>query len=533
MNEVGNDLQTNARQLLDSAWQQLEVGNLKSAVVCCQTLNSEYPQAFEGWAVSSQVALRLGHAEQSLTFIERAIKLAVDEGPLCLFKAQTLFALKRLAKAIEYAKKSAFLSPNDAVAQNNVATFISLHCRDHIQAVPYYRRALELAPDNSQYRFNLAAVLRFVGQLDEAELMLDQVIEQKPDYGEAWLIRADLRKQSINKNHCLALNELLESKQAPFKNDIHLHYALAKEYEDLGEYKSAFTALKAGADLRRKGMNYDVQQDIDTIAALIKNFTAEWFSQSKANCSSEEPIFIIGLPRTGTTLVERILSSHKDVFAAGELNDFALTMVNHAQKQGGTALNRDELIKASTQLNFANLGQTYLENTRPFTGHSKHFIDKLPFNFLYCGLIAKAFPNAKIIHVQRSPMSSCYAMYKRLFKQAYPMSYHLDDLGRYYLAYRRLMSHWQALMPERIHQIQYEDLVANQTNETKRLLHFCDLPWQEDVLHFEQNVEPSTTASASQIRQPIYRSSLAQWRQYEQQLMPLIKQLRQGGIDLL
>jgi hypothetical protein len=239
----------------------------------------------------------------------------------------------------------------------------------------------------------------------------------------------------------------------------------------------------------------------------------------------------VGLPRTGTTLAERILGSHPAVFAAGELNNFALQMMQQLRVQFGQAkLPRHDLVEKSAELDFARLGQAYISSTRPRTGHTPHFVDKMPLNFLYTGLIHLALPRAKIIHLTRHPMDTCYAIYKRLFQDAYPWSYDLEEIASYYLAYRRLMAHWKAVLPGVIHELAYEDLVRDVEGEARRLTDFLDLPWDPQCVRFYEGSAISTTASASQLRQPVYSSSVGLWQKYAQALEPVAIKLSESGL---
>ncbi|MDP9198107.1 MAG: sulfotransferase, partial [Pseudomonadota bacterium] len=233
-----------------------------------------------------------------------------------------------------------------------------------------------------------------------------------------------------------------------------------------------------------------------------------------------------------TTLVERILGSHSAVFSAGELNQFSLELIPLVRSTLRTKrASRLEFVAASATVDFRALGEAYIAATRSLRDSRTRFIDKLPFNFLYAGLIHLALPNAKIINLQRHPMDTCYAVYKQLFRDAYPFSYDLDDLGAYYVAYDRLMRHWNAVMPGVIHTIRYEMLVADLEGEAHRLLAYCGLPWEVGCLRFHESAAASTTASALQVRQPIYTSSVGRWRHYERQLEPLRQRLDAAGID--
>jgi hypothetical protein len=236
----------------------------------------------------------------------------------------------------------------------------------------------------------------------------------------------------------------------------------------------------------------------------------------------------LGLPRSGTTLVDRILSSHSQVASLGETNDF----VNAVMSLAGPAKTKDQLIEATAHLDFAELGQSYCVAQAGHGQAANHLIDKTPSNFLYLGLIAKALPDAKVIHLQRNPMDSCFGMYKALFRMGYPFSYDLGDLAKYYLAYRNLMDHWRKHLPGRLFDLQYEALVKEPEENIRQLLGFCGLQWEDGCLNFHENQSPSATASAAQIRQPMYKSAVERWRHYEHQLEPLKHELEAGGIKV-
>jgi hypothetical protein len=352
---------------------------------------------------------------------------------------------------------------------------------------------------------------------------------------EAYRNRSDLRRQTSERNHVAALRRLQAQTLTDWRGAVQVHYALAKEYEDLGDYGASFAQLQHGSRLRRANLRYDIATDLATVDWIIEAFPAAATPEldAAAGARAPGPIFILGLPRSGSTLVERILGRHSRVHAAGELQSLALAIVDSARQRAGPApLSRRELIERSSQLDFGALGRDYLARARASGAAGECFIDKMPLNFLYCGLIGRALPQARIVHVHRHPMAACYAMYKTLFEDAYPFSYDLSELGRYYLAYRRLMQHWMQSMPGQIHELRYESMVADQRGETQRLLDFCGLDWEDACAHFQENPDPSTTASASQVRQPIYDSSVAQWRHYGDQLSELRRLLVEGGIDV-
>ena len=397
----------------------------------------------------------------------------------------------------------------------------------HIEAEHCHARALGQQPDNPQFIYNHSTSLIALGQLDEAEAALDRVIALKPEDSDAWYNRATLRKQTPQRNHVAAIAAQLAKTQESSPSRVALGYALAKELEDLREYPRSFAALKQAADLRRRQLSYRVEDDIETMQLIESAFDEAFFARQHAGHDDARPLFIVGLPRSGTTLVDRILGSHSAINSRGETSDFVMALV----KQAGKVANKAELVQRSTTLDLADLGRAYCANLGD--GPEERMIDKTPVNFLYLGLIAAALPNARIIHLRRNPMDACYAMYKTLFRMAYPFSYDLGDLARYWIGYDQLMTHWKRMLPpEQFIEIDYEDLVANQEVVSRRLIDFVGMPWQDECLAFERNPQPSLTASAAQVRLPIYASSVALWRRYENELAPLKAALEAAGVAI-
>jgi len=356
------------------------------------------------------------------------------------------------------------------------------------------------------------------------------VIALAPADAQAWLNRSELRPQTPERNHLRDLERALAAANAGWSQEVPLRYALAKEYEDLGEYAQSWRHLSEGASLRRRHLQYDPRVDLATVDWIRKAFPPG--APAAGGAASAEPIFIVGMPRSGSTLVDRILGGHSQVYCAGELPDFAAAVVAAAEQRHGRRLPRQELIAASATLDFSAVGEDYLRRTRPRTGHRPHFTDKLPLNYLYCGLIARALPEARIVHVTRGPMATCFGLFKALFDRGYPFSYDLCELADYYSGYRRLMDHWSAALPGRIIEINYERLVADPEAETRRLLDALGLPWQPRCLDFPENPAPVATASAAQVRRPIYQSAVSLWRNYQRELGPLAERLRAGGIEV-
>jgi tetratricopeptide (TPR) repeat protein len=508
----------------------LQKGDLNSAGTLCDRLTTEFPDFLPGWHSGSFIALCRGQVASASQMIQRALAGSPSDPRFLLQHARVLAAQRRLAESIDSAAAAEKSAANDAQLLDAIGSFYN-SVGDHQRAFEAYSQAIAREPLQPLFWFNRATVQRFLGKLAAAEEDYDRVIALRPNDYEAHSNRSELRKQTRERNHVQAMEQLLAPGIANWRGEVQLRHALAKEYEDLEQYPDSWRHLEKGARLRREHLKYDVRYDIDTVDWIMKAFPTEPVEPING-CSSREPIFILGLPRSGTTLVERILGSHSQVFAAGELNHFAAALVSAAtSRNAGKPLPRPALVAATRELDFGALGADYLERTRPGTSQRRHFTDKMPLNYLYCGLIRRALPNARIVHVTRHPMASCYAMFKTLFKDGYPFSYDLEDVARYYVGYRRLMDHWRQSMPGVIYDISYERLVRDQESESRRLLAVCGLEWEDGCLEFHRNPTVTTTASASQVRRPIYDSSLKQWRHYEGQLAGLRNQLQAAGIE--
>ncbi|WP_323798976.1 sulfotransferase family protein [Parasphingorhabdus sp.] len=392
---------------------------------------------------------------------------------------------------------------------------------DHAVARETLARAHALAPDDPAILYNLASAEIAVGEMGSAEKLLDQLIEIAPGDHDACYNRATVRRQTVDDNHIDDLMARLSKVSGNVAGEIQLCYALAKELEDIGEHDRGFAYLSRGAGARRRQMAYRVEDDISTMEDIAAVFDEGYFAGSGDGSNGEGAIFILGLPRSGTTLVDRILSSHPEVNSIGEVNDLALAITRLC----AGANSKGELVRRSAAIDPNALSAAYRNSTTQRLPDSPYIIDKTPLNFLYIGLIAKTMPAAKIINLVRDPMDVGYAMYKTLFRMGYPFSYDLEDIGRYICAKDQLMAHWESVLPGKIINVHYQQLVTRQEHESRKLVAALDLEWYPDCLSFHENKSPSATASAAQVRRPIYASSVGKWKAYESQLAPLAKML--------
>jgi hypothetical protein len=310
-----------------------------------------------------------------------------------------------------------------------------------------------------------------------------------------------------------------------------LHYARGKELEDLQQWDRAFDDFSKGAAARREASKYDEAAEIAMFQELEKTCTTQWLDSQKIGHEDASPIFVVGQPRTGTTLIERIISSHSQVHSAGELQQFSLgfrRLSNYQEPKRFSA----ELINKAVDLDGEKLGAMYLETTRKMRGDTPRFVDKLPANYLYIPLILKALPNAKIVHVDRNPMDACFASFKQLFADAYPHSYEQTEMARHHARYKKLMMTWRERFPGRFFDISYEETAANLEPNARQLIDYLGLPWEDTCLNFHQHTGAVSTASAAQVREPAHTRSIGRWKHYEQQLAPMRETLASEGIEV-
>jgi tetratricopeptide (TPR) repeat protein len=471
-----------------------------------------------------------GNFPRALDIVSTALDERGEEVALLLKRAQTLVQLRRRAEAFAVARRAAEICGPDARLLQAIAK-IHLNSNDPAQAQTLLLRARELAPDDPAILYETALSHFYLNEMDAAAVLLERVLTLAPGNGFALHIQSQLRTQTRAANHVDELRRVVARPRLRNQDALLANFALAKELEDVGDYAESFEALRRANRLKRSVLSYDVKEDVRAMQNLMAHYTKDALAGIGSGDESRGPIFVLGMPRTGTTLVERILGSHSEVTSIGEAIDFPMEMAALARRAHERSSSTEpDLVKASLTMDFAELGRNYLAAVRQMADDRQYTIDKLPFNFRYCGLIHKALPKATILHLTRDPMDTCYAVFKTLFINAYHFSYQLDELAEYYVAYRRTMDHWHSVIPGVIHDVSYEQLVADPPAWSRKLLDWCGLPWQDEVLNFHQSRKPSTTASTAQVRKPIYRSSVKNWRNYATQLQPVLRRLADAGL---
>ena len=400
----------------------------------------------------------------------------------------------------------------------------------HDRALPYLQRAVNATPFDASAQYAVGAAFLFLGQFDDARRHLKEAVRLEPRHFMAWYSLVDLDKQTAEANHIPRLEALAAQPDTDGTRTLHMGHALAKTYEDMGQYDVAFDKLARGKAVRGAKAAYSDEKEDAMFAAA-----AETANLKGQGFPSGAPIFIGGMPRSGTTLVEAILSAHPDVTACGEVAMFP-ALVKHLS--GGSdrhildAANLREITAADPR----DLGRAYLESTRVVAGDTPHFTDKTPLNALYAGLIHWALPNARFICLRRDPMDSVISFYRTMFvatPHVYPSVYDLETAARHYVRFHRLADHWrETLPPDRYREVRYEDLVADQEGETRRLLEFVGLGFDPRTLAFHEQQSMVSTASAVQVRKPMYTSALGRWKRYGDKLQPAADILTAAGIAI-
>ncbi len=520
---VGSLESVEIRRLL--ARQDIEAARHRCAALCRRA--SGDPRS---WLLAAQIALRSAAPGEAIAHLQRALACRSRESTVLIELAQQFLRLGRRRDAMQVALTVADLPLTRAEHMDAVGTLLT-HVGEPARAVPLFDRAVNAVPSDVRYRYNLAMSERMTGDFAGAERNLDIVLAERPEDGEAHYARSGLRRQTPERNHVAEL-ETIVARGMKHTGAVAAEFALAKELEDLEEHSRSFGHLKAACQRQRARLQYDVAEDVRVLDELRQLHTADALQQhARPGFGTDECIFIVGLPRSGTTLVERVLGAHPLVFGAGELDAFPSAAIDAVTKVAGKSIGKRDFVRRALDLDFESLGRAYIEETRPRTGHTPRFTDKLPLNYLYAGLIRSALPRARFIFVRRHPMDNCYAMYKTLFASAYPFSYDLGDLARYYVAWNNLMQHWAALIGPAWLQVRYEDLVASQVQVSRQIVAHCGLEWDKRCLHFHASPDAVSTASAAQVRQPLYTDSVGRWRAYAPELKPLERELTAHGID--
>jgi tetratricopeptide (TPR) repeat protein len=500
-----------------------------AAAAAAAACRKAWPAERAGWLIGSFVALLADQKEAALQMVEERLVIDPTDFECLLQKAECLLALGRRVEALASAEAAAVSAGTAPAALDAVGRFFA-SAREHTRAIEIYDQAIAAAPDDISLLTSRALLHRFVGAFDLAARDYDMVLAISPAHPDGLQGRTALRRHSTDHNTIAAMEAALASGPADRKDVVKLHFALAKSYEDLGDHAASWRHLVIGNGLKRAKIEYDPLVDQTIIERIIEAFPG--VEIRTPDSTGESPIFIVGLPRTGTTLVDRIIGSHSLVHSAGELGSLSEAIgVTVGRKIPLGTLDWVGFASAFGDLDGESIAREYIARTRAHRGERSRFTDKNPINFYHCALIFRAFPNARIVHLTRHPVAACHAIYKTSFAGPLPFAFDLAELAEFYVGYRQLMAHWHRILPGRILDVAYEDVVTAQEPTTRRLLDYLDLPFENACLEFHRNPAAVITNSL-QVRQPLYDTSLNLWRNYATQLAPLRERLAAAGIPV-
>ncbi len=513
----------------------LNRGDLRGMAGHCQALLGADPAHADAWFLLSIAAEASRDLPRALALVEKACGLVTGNAEYLAQQAKLLLQLRRPQAACEAADAALAAGARRALTLDTLGVVFT-RLGEHQRAAQSLREAVALAPGNPQFHFNLASAEQFRGDLDSARRHYQEAIRLQPGFARAWWSLTELEKNAPDPARSATLEKLFGAAGENSVDRLYLGHAVARVREQAGDYAGAFAALQAAKAVRRDSLHAAAERDSAMFDVLQRHFSAADTGLRPAPQGAGNPLFIVGMPRSGTTLVEQMLAAHPAIDTFGELQDFPHAV--RAALANPAAPMLDESVVASA---LAEAPEAIASRYRQALGERssipapgiRYGIDKLPLNFLYLGFILRALPAARIVLVRRHPLDTCLSNFRQLF--AVDFSYYdyacsLQDTARYYLHFERLCRHWQTLYGRRIHTLDYEELVAAPRATLEGTLAYLDLPWDDACLAFHQRGGVVTTASTVQVREPLYASAVGRWKRYEKELAPARAILEAAGI---
>jgi len=531
------ELSTPHPELVEAA-KLLSEGKLGKAERIVRDLLKKHPADVSAIRVLADIGFKMGQLKDASNLLQRCLELAPDFHVARHSYAMILMRQQKPEAAIHETEKLLALEPNNPNFLTLKAAVLN-RIGDQAGALEIYEKVLKNYPNQARAQMSYGHTLKTVGRLDEAIEAYKKCIHLSPEVGEAYWSLANLKTFRFSDEDIENMRKQVTTEGGDADDQSHLAFALGKALEDRKGYDESFKYYRRGNAIRRIEHRHSPKVNVLESLRQVRALPAEFFEQRKGwGCQAPDPIFVVGLPRAGSTLLEQILASHSQVQGTSELMD----IVTMSRKLGNK--NREnpagkypEVLAELTQDQCRELGESYLETTRIQRTDTPFFIDKMPNNFRHIGLIHLILPNSKIIDARRHPMGGCFSGFKQLFAHGQTFTYNLEDIGKYYRDYIKVMDHWDAVLPGRVHRVQYEEMVADTETQIRALLDYCELEFEEQCLRFYEIERAIRTPSAEQVRKPIYKEGLEQWRNYEAHLDPLKEALgpevrQQYSIDL-
>ncbi|MFZ0269469.1 tetratricopeptide repeat-containing sulfotransferase family protein, partial [Caulobacter sp.] len=471
----------------------------------------------------AEAVARLGRQEEAETLLVRCLEIAPGFTAARYNLATVIYRLGRSEEALAQLDPLLAAEPRNPAYANLKAAALA-RIGEYAQAIALYEDVLARYPQQAKGWMSYGHALKTVGRSAESASAYRKAVDLAPSLGEAWWSLANMKTYRFTDQDLTAMQAQLARQDLSEDDRLHLDYALGKAHEDAGRYAESFAHYAKGAEVRRAQIHYDPTVMTQHVARSKAALTADLFaSRAGQGCPAPDPIFVLGLPRAGSTLIEQILASHSAVEGTMELPD----VTSMARRLGGAKNTKEEsaypeVLAALSPEDLKALGEEFLDRTRVQRKTDRPlFIDKMPNNFAHIGLIALMLPNAKIIDARRHPMGCCFSGFKQHFARGQNFSYGLEDIGRYYADYVELMAHFDAVLPGRVHRVIYESMIEDPEAEIRALLDYCGLPFEESCLNFHENDRAVRTASSEQVRRPIFKDAVEHWQNYESWLDPL------------
>jgi tetratricopeptide (TPR) repeat protein len=499
------------------------LGRYDEAAVAARQAIAIHPQFADAYLNLAEIEMSRQRHGEAQRWLDALLAFAPNHPGGLAARAKTLKHFDRLEEALAAASAGALAAPHAGNVHNALGEVQQAMGRFDGALASFEKAAGLPGLERETARVNQAALLVETGRSGEAAVLIEHILEANPRCASAWSNRTDLKKFAAGDPDIAAMEALLEPEgTANFKDRMALHFALGKAYLDHGNSTQAFRHLGEGNRLKRGTFAFDIDATQRWMGGIAHTFTPALLkSFAGAGSRSDMPIFVLGMPRSGTTLVEQILASHSQVRGAGELR----AVQGLVDRLGDYPAVAPRL----TPADLARLGDAYLAQVRPLARGRAHVVDKMPANFLKAGLIHLMLPDARIVHCRRDPVDTCLSCYTKLFSGEQMFAYDLRELGLFHRAYQTLMTHWRKVLPQdRFIEVDYEAVVENLEGEARRLVAFLGLPWDDACLDFHKTERPVRTASVNQVRQPIYRTSAGRWKAHAAHLEPLLSAL---GID--
>lgn len=530
MSNPGNPAQANELQaLLQQGFTALSAGDTEAAGQCCRQALALQPDLVPAHFLVGLVGLEAQQRKTAFSAFQSVVTLDPDHAAAWAHLARLYMSEGQVNLADAALRETLRIKPDDPIVLDLIGTTLSL-MGEHSAAGEFFAAADAGRPDHPPFMLNLANNLVYRGDTAGADALFNTIIRRHADSPQAhWGLSSSTR--ATDASHIEQMEALLARPGLEPRSRAFYYYAIGKEYEDLQQWDRAFAAFSAGAAARRSTVEYDEQAEIAMFEYLQTHYTREWLEAPGAGNPEPSPIFVLGQPRTGTTLVERIITSHSQVSSAGELQQFGLALRRLSNYRNPRRFSA-ELFAAARTLDPARIAGLYLQTTSRMRGTTPRYVDKLPQNFLMIPLILKALPNARIVHLVRDPMDACFAGFKQLFADAYLHSYEQAEMARHHARYRKLMQVWRQRFPGRFYDISYEATARELEPNARALLEYLELPWEPGCLDFHEQAGAVSTASAVQVREPVHTRSIGRWRRYESQLQPMARALAAAGIPV-